>query len=100
MPLDGGEPVKSFDIPRLSIPNLSWQRVRWTPDGRALTYIDNRDNVSNIWRQALDGSQPQQLTNFKSDRIINFEWSPDGRLLTCVRGVVKSDVVMLSDVMP
>ena len=100
MPLDGGEPVKSFDIPRLSIPNLSWQRVRWTPDGRALTYIDNRDNVSNIWRQALDGSQPQQLTDFKSDRIINFEWSPDGRLLTCVRGVVKSDVVMLTDVLP
>ncbi|HEY6119559.1 MAG TPA: protein kinase [Pyrinomonadaceae bacterium] len=96
MPLDGG-PTKSFDIPRLSIPNLSWQRVRWTRDGQALTYIDNRDNVSNIWKQSIAGGPPQQVTDFKSDRIINFDWSPDGRSLACVRGVVKSDVVQLTD---
>jgi len=99
MPLAGG-PVKSFDIPRLSIPNLSWQRVRWTRDGQALTYIDNRDNVSNIWKQPLAGGEPQQITDFKSDRITNFDWSPDGRLLACIRGVIKSDVVLMTDAGP
>ena len=98
MPLDGAGPTKSFDIPRLSIPNLSWQRVRWTPDGKALTYIDNRDNVSNVWKQPLNDGKAQQLTHFKSDRILNFDWSQDGRLLGCVRGVVKSDVVLLTNV--
>jgi Tol biopolymer transport system component len=98
MPLDGAGPTKSFDIPRLSIPNLSWQRVRWTPDGKALTYIDNRDNVSNVWKQPLNDGKAQQLTHFKSDQILNFDWSQDGRLLGCVRGVVKSDVVLLTNV--
>ncbi len=98
MPIDGDGPTKSFDIPRLTIPNLSWQRVRWAPDGKALTYIDNRDNVSNVWQQPLVGGKAQQLTDFKSDRILNFDWSHDGRLLGCVRGVVKSDVVLLTNV--
>ncbi len=98
MPLDGTGPTKSFDIPRLSIPNLSWQRVRWTADGNALTYIDNHDNVSNVWKQLLNGGEALQVTDFKSDRILNFDWSQDSRLLACVRGVVKSDVVLLTNV--
>lgn len=98
MPIDGPGSTKTFDIPRLSIPHLSWQRVRWTADGNALTYIDNRDNVSNVWKQPLNGGEALQLTDFKSDRILNFDWSQDSRLLGCVRGVVKSDVVLLTNV--
>jgi len=98
MPIDGPGSTKTFDIPRLSIPHLSWQRVRWTADGNALTYIDNRDDVSNVWKQPLNGGEALQLTDFKSDRILNFDWSQDSRLLGCVRGVVKSDVVLLTNV--
>jgi Tol biopolymer transport system component len=71
--------------------------VRWTADGRALTYIDNRGGISNIWSQPLDGGQPRQLTDFKNDQIFAFEWSRDGRAIVCTRGVVTSDVVLFSD---
>jgi eukaryotic-like serine/threonine-protein kinase len=97
IPFEGGAPVKLFDIPMLSIPMLFWQRVRWSADGRALTYIDNRNGVSNIWSQPLDGGKPAQLTDFKTDRILNFDWSPDGKQLACVRGLMTSDVVLISD---
>jgi eukaryotic-like serine/threonine-protein kinase len=97
IPFEGGEPVKLFDIPMLSIPMLFWQRVRWSSDGQALTYIENRGGVSNIWSQPLDGGKPTQLTDFKTDRILNFDWSPDGKQLACVRGLMTSDVVLLSD---
>ena len=99
MPIEGPGTTKSFDIPRLSIPHLSWQRVRWSADGNALTFIDNRSNVSNVWKQPLNGAEAMQLTDFKSDRILNFDWSDDNRLLACVRGVVKSDVVILTNVL-
>ena len=97
IPFEGGEPVKLFDIPMLSIPMLFWQRVRWSSDGRALTYIENRGGISNIWSQPLDGGKPTQLTDFKTDQILNFDWSPDGKQLACVRGLMTSDVVVLSD---
>ncbi|MCA1600229.1 MAG: hypothetical protein LC776_00820 [Acidobacteria bacterium] len=90
IPFEGGPPVKVFDI-------IS-QLVRWTPDGRSLTYIVDRSGVSNIWRQPLDGGPPTQLTDFKTDRVFWFDWSRDAKKLAFVRGVVSSDVVQISDI--
>ncbi len=92
IPFNGGAPVKSFEVPQGV---LFQSLVRWTPDGSALAYIMNRDGVSNIWIQPLDGGAPKQITNFKSDQIFWFEWSPDGRQLGVSRGAVTSDVVMI-----
>jgi len=92
VPFNGGQPVKSFEVPQGV---LFQSLVRWTPDGSALAYILNRDGVSNIWIQPLDGTPPRQLTNFKSDQIFWFEWSPDGKQLGVSRGTISSDVVMI-----
>jgi Tol biopolymer transport system component len=89
VPFEGGQPAKVFALPS-SI-------VRWAPDGSALTYVDSRSGVSNIWSQPLDGGPPVQLTNFKSDLIFAFEWSRDGRQLACARGIVTSDAVLFSN---
>lgn len=90
IPFEGGPPVKMFDI-------IS-PEVRWTTDGRSLTYIVNRTGMSNIWKQPLDGGPATQLTDFKTDRIFWFDWSRDGKQLAFVRGAVSSDVVQISDV--
>ncbi|MGI8733826.1 MAG: protein kinase domain-containing protein [Pyrinomonadaceae bacterium] len=92
VPFNGGPPVKSFEVPQGV---LFQSLVRWTPDGSALAYIMNRDGVSNIWIQPLDGALARQVTNFKSDQIFWFEWSPDGRQLGVSRGAITSDVVMI-----
>ncbi len=94
IPFDGGPPVKIFDVPE----NVVLQSLmRLTPDGRALAYITSRNGVSNIWIQPLDGTSPRQLTNFKSDQIFWYDWSPDGRQLAVSRGTVTSDVVLIKD---
>jgi serine/threonine protein kinase len=92
IPFNGGPPVKSFEVPQGV---LFQSLVRWTPDGTALAYIKNRDGVSNIWIQSLDGRTAKQITNFKSDQIFWFEWSTDGQQLGVSRGAVTSDVVMI-----
>ena len=92
IPFDGGEPVKSFEVPAGV---LFQSLVRWTPDGSALAYILNKDGVSNIWTQPLDGGPAKQYSNFKSDQIFWFEWSQDGKQLGVSRGAITSDVVMI-----
>jgi Tol biopolymer transport system component len=89
LPIEGGAPLNKFNIPAMF--------VRWTPDGRGLVYVDNRSGVSNLWMQPVDGGQPMQLTDFKTDQIFVFDWSRDGRQLLLARGVVTSDVVLFSD---
>jgi serine/threonine protein kinase len=94
LPFEGGDPVKLFDLPQTADRGHA---VRWTPDGRALTYINTRGIVSNIWLQPIDGSPPKQLTDFKTDRIFSFDWSRDGKWLAISRGVIDSDVVLISN---
>ena len=94
IPFNGGPPVRTLEIPRgVEFRSL----VRWTPDGSSLAYIVNRDGFSNIWVQPLEGGPARQLTNFRSEQIFWFDWSPDGKQLGVSRGTVTSDVVMIKD---
>ena len=87
---DGGRRVKRFDLPPMVLSRI----VRWTPDGGAITYIEDRAGVSNIWAQPLDGGAREKLTDFSSEQILAFDWSHDGRRLAVVRGAQTSDVVL------
>ena len=94
IPFAGGTPSRMFEIP----PTMPFfGSFLWAPDGRALTYINDRNGVSNIWRQPIDGGAPKQLTDLKSDRIFNFAWSRDGKWLALARGEVNNDVVLISN---
>ena len=89
--VDGGPPVKTFDISALQ------SRYQWASDGRALLYSLTRNGITNIWSQPIDGGSPKQLTDFKFDQIFRFNWSRDGKQLVLARGNVTSDVVMITD---
>jgi Tol biopolymer transport system component len=94
IPFAGGDPVKVLDLPQ------SYRQtnagLRWRPDGRALTYIDTINGVSNIWSLPLDGGPPKQLTDFKTDQIFWFDFSRDGNLAVS-RGTQTSDVILIRD---
>jgi len=91
IPAAGGSPVRL-----LPIPIMEWQRVQWTPDGTALTYIDAVNGVSNIWRYDLPSGTRKQLTDFKTDQIFAYAWSPDFKQLACERGTTVSDVTIIN----
>ena len=69
----------------------------WSPDSKSLTVSSNRGGVPNLWRFPLDGSAPQQITDFKSGRISNFAWSADGKNLFLVRGITNNDLILIRD---
>ncbi|HEX6731653.1 MAG TPA: protein kinase [Pyrinomonadaceae bacterium] len=88
----GGEPVKQFDRP-----NYTDQFVRWTRDGKHLSYIGPPAIPSNIWLQPVTGGQPRQMTDYKTESIFRHAWSKDGKSLAVVRGNATTDVVLMRD---
>jgi Tol biopolymer transport system component len=89
----GGEPSKRMldTDPRISgLP-------RFTPDRKAVIYPIGENGVDNLWLNPLDGSRGRQITNFKSDTINMFEFSPDGKTLGVMRSQIESDVVLMRD---
>jgi serine/threonine protein kinase len=98
---DDGTVVKTIDLPLTAFPgsydNLFYRGWHWSPDGRAVAYINTLGGVSNLWSQPLEGGAPKQITNFTSDRILTFAYSPDGRQLALARGSHTSDAVLISE---
>jgi len=77
-----------------SSPDASFQ---FSPDGKALAFVVEEKGVDNIWLQPLDGSSGHPLTNFKSEEITGFRWSPDAKHLAVGRNNNSSDVILLRD---
>jgi eukaryotic-like serine/threonine-protein kinase len=94
---DGGSLRKLFRIP-FSV--LIAGGVRWTPDGRELSYIDCDKEGCNIWAQPLDGAPRRQITHFEVVDLFSFDWSPDGTQLVFSRGIQARDVVLIEDAQP
>jgi len=90
VPIEGGEPTK--------LSYLVDSAFGWMPDSKAVVYVDDRNGVSNLWSQTLDGHPPKQITNFTDGTIFNFAWSGDGKQLFLARGAINSDVVLINNV--
>ena len=65
--------------------------VHFTPDGKTVACPIRENGVDNIWVQPLDGSGGGQISQFNSDQIDAFHWSPDGKNLALLRSHSESD---------
>ena len=90
IPFEGGEAVKTIDLPR-SVQPLAFG---WLPDGRSVAYLDNSSGILNVWSQPVDGGAPKQLTNFKSEFVNSFAISRDGKIAV-YRFSATRDIVLI-----
>jgi len=90
---DSGQITKTFDVQPATA--QQWYSMRWSADGRALTYVVTHGGISNLWSQQLAGGATKQLTNFKEDQIYAFAWAGNGRQVACVRGSTTSKIVLI-----
>jgi serine/threonine protein kinase len=70
--------------------------IAWSPDGKGIDFVMSVNGAGNIWRQALTGGPPVQITHFDHDDLIHFAWSRDGRLV-CTRGSTTHTAVLIQN---
>ena len=87
-------PVATFTFgPSSTVPTL----IQWSPDGKSVLYSVNRNSVSNVWSQSVEGGEPKQMTFFKESLMTGFAWSHDGKMFAATRGTLMRDAVLISD---
>src|SRR5262249_49898427 len=90
IPASGGSPLYTFELD----PRDRGLRIQFTPDNKGLAYPVYEAGAANLWVQPLSGGPIKQLTFFKSMRIEDYAFSPDGKSIALLRGGVTSDVVL------
>ena len=72
VPIDGGEAKAittgmAFDA-----------QPRYSPDGKMIAFISDRDGAENVWVARADGSEARPLTKDKQSLFASPAWTPDG----------------------
>jgi dipeptidyl aminopeptidase/acylaminoacyl peptidase len=67
----GGAPIKVSDEKGIS-------QIKWSPDGRFITYVSAKGGSPQVWRMRPDGSAPEEVTHHATG-VGLYEMSPDGR---------------------
>ena len=80
VPAAGGAPVKMVGTDR------SEDRPRWSPDGKQVAFISNREGGPQVWVIPAAGGEPKRLTAMATGAS-GVTWSPDGKWIAFVSEV-------------
>ncbi|HXG65928.1 MAG TPA: S9 family peptidase [Blastocatellia bacterium] len=69
---EGGAPVKLTNGAKRD------DTPRWSPDGKQVAFISDRDGKPQVWLIDPRGGEASKLTDAKAG-VASFAWSPDGR---------------------
>ncbi|WP_411273007.1 prolyl oligopeptidase family serine peptidase [Daejeonella sp.] len=64
---------------------------RWSPDGKWIAFLSNRDGKNNIYLLPVGGGESERLTDVKTS-VADFKWSPDGKAIAYTMSDAPSDV--------
>jgi dipeptidyl aminopeptidase/acylaminoacyl peptidase len=63
---------------------------RWSPDGKQLAFLSNRDDQQQIFLMRTDGGEATAITKGKRS-VSHFAWSPDGKQIAFLAPDPKSE---------
>ena len=90
--LDRKELVREFAMPT---GHFAGHDIVWARDGKALYYVAREKNgASNIWAQPTDGSAQRKITDYNSEGIFYFDFSPDNSKIAFTRGAWNFEIVV------
>ena len=63
---------------------------RWSPDGKQLAFLSDRDEQQQVYAMRADGGEASALTKGKRG-VRNFAWSPDGKQIAFLAPDAKTE---------
>ena len=63
---------------------------RWSPDGKQLAFLSDRDEQQQVYAMRVDGGEASALTKGKRG-VRNFAWSPDGKQIAFLAPDAKTE---------
>lgn len=61
------------------------QQPRYSPDGRMIAFVSDRNGSKNLWIANADGTKPRILTKSERTNFASPIWSPDGQYVIATR---------------
>lgn len=58
---------------------------RYSPDGKWIAFLSDRDGAENLWIIKADGSEPRKLSKDKQAEFASPVWTPDGQYVIVSR---------------
>lgn len=63
--VDGGEPIRTFELAEAPLFDSASSALRWSPDGKALMYAVTIGNVSNLFSQPISDGPAKTTDEFQ-----------------------------------
>src|SRR5262252_4330196 len=54
---------------------------RFSPDGKWIAFLSDREGVENVWTMKADGGEPKQVSKDPNSEFASPSWSPDGKYI-------------------
>jgi dipeptidyl aminopeptidase/acylaminoacyl peptidase len=82
--------VRSREVRPFTSSAKSEYSPRWSPDGKTLAFLSDREDSPQIYLMPIDGGEAARLTEGKNG-VRSFEWSPDGKQISFIAPDPKSE---------
>ncbi|MFC3034620.1 amidohydrolase family protein [Pseudoalteromonas fenneropenaei] len=74
--------------------DMAWNiQPKFSPDGKQIAFISDRDGGDNLWVMDIDGSNLKQISKEKNHIVHNPAWSPDGQYIAVKQGQVSARTI-------
>lgn len=82
--------VRTKDLRQFTNSSKPEDSPRWSPDGKQLAFLSNRDESRQIYLISLAGGEAKRLVETKQE-VESFAWSPDGKQIAFQGPETKTD---------
>src|SRR5688500_7097974 len=79
-------PVTGGDATRITSGQAYDMQPAFSPDGKRIVFISDRDGAENIWIANADGTKPRAITTTERESYMSPAWAPDGEYVIAAKG--------------
>lgn len=79
LPIAGGKATRLTDGLPFDV------QPRWSPDGKQIVFVSDKDGSDDVWVMDADGKNLKQITRTDRTQFLSPEWTPDGKYIVVSR---------------